>query len=228
MNKIIVEVCCATVYEVQLAADCGADRIEFNSALEVGGVTPSLAALRLAIKAAKKTGVEMAVMLRPRGGDFCYNKAEIETMLEDARILTDEGSDYIVYGALFADGRINEDLCRQISAECGVPCVFHMAFDETPDWKTSLDLLVKLNFARVLTKGCAASAQEGAGVLREMIAYSGNRIQILPGGGVRSNNVRSIIEQTGCSQIHFSLKKSPSEILTGQELKSLIDLCKKG
>jgi copper homeostasis protein len=225
---MLVEVCCATLEEARRAADCGANRIEFNSALETGGVTPSLGALRLVQNRVKKAGIENAVMLRPRGGDFCYNGAEFETMLLDGKLLLEEGADYIVFGILKPDGSIDAERCRILMAECGKGAlfVFHMAFDEAPDWKTALDTLTALGFQRVLTKGQAATAAAGTETLREMISYAGQRIEILPGGGVRAHNVRSIIEKTGCSQIHFSLKKSTAEFLTDRELKDLINLCK--
>jgi copper homeostasis protein len=211
-----------------MAALCGAGRIEFNSALETGGVTPSLGALRLVQNCLKQAGIENAAMLRPRGGDFCYNDGEFETMLLDAKLLRTEGVDYIVFGILKPDGSIDVERCRTLMSECGgnTPFVFHMAFDQTPDWKEALDTLVELKFRRVLTKGQAANAEAGAETLGKMITYADSRIEILPGGGVRAHNVRSIIEKTGCTQIHFSLKKSASGYFTEQELKDLIKLCK--
>jgi copper homeostasis protein len=223
-----VEVCCGTVEDVRLAARCGADRIEFNSALETGGVTPSLGALRLTLGCAKKAGMESAVMLRPCGGGFCYGEADFETMMLDGPLLRDEGADYIVFGILRPDGTVDAERCRLLMRECGgAEFVFHMAFDETPDREAALDTLAGLGFRRVLTKGQAANAEAGAETLRGMIAYAGSRIEILPGGGVRANNVRSIIEKTGCSQIHFSLRKRAHEFFNEQELKDLIDTCRR-
>ncbi|MDR2659555.1 MAG: copper homeostasis protein CutC [Spirochaetaceae bacterium] len=225
---MIVEVCCATVEEARLAASCGADRIEFVSALETGGLTPSLGALRLALESVKQSNMEVAVMLRPRGGNFCYGDADFETMMLDGPILSREGADYIVFGILKPDGSVDVERCRDLMRECGNSArfVFHMAFDETPDWKTALDTLAGLGFRRVLSKGQAANAEAGAERLRNMIEYAASRIEILPGGGVRPHNARSIIEKTGSRQIHFSMKKNASVLFNGRELSNLIELCK--
>ncbi|MDR1363200.1 MAG: copper homeostasis protein CutC [Spirochaetaceae bacterium] len=226
---MIVEVCCSTVEEARLAARCGADRIELVSALEIGGLTPSLGELRLALGSAKQAGVGSAVMLRPRGGDFCYGGDDLETMALDGRILRDEGADCIVFGILKPDGVVDAERCKALMKECGdgAGFVFHMAFDKTPDWRNALDTLIELGFRRVLSKGQAASAEAGAGTLRDMITYAGSRIEILPGGGIRAGNVQTIIKQTGCGQIHFSLKKGGQEILGERELKDFINLCRR-
>jgi copper homeostasis protein len=171
-------------------------------------------------------------MLRPRGGDFCYSRSDFEAMALDGSFLKDEGADYIVFGILKPDGNVDAERCYSMMGQCGsrktpLSFVFHMAFDETPDWRRALDTLVELKFSRILSKGQAVNAEAGAETLRHMIRYAGSRIEILPGGGVRAHNVRDIIKKTGCDQIHFSLRKNEKEFFSEQEIKDLIALCRR-
>ena len=68
----------------------------------------------------------------------------------------------------------------------------------------ALDQLVELGFKRILTSGQAPSVPQGAELIRALIEYAGDRIEILPGGGIRPHNVREIVEQTGAKQVHLS------------------------
>ena len=101
----LVEICCGS-YEDALNAYKGkAKRIELNSALYLGGLTPSLASLKLT---KKNTNLKVITMVRPRGAGFYYNDIEFEVMKEDARCLLENGADGIAFGCLNQDGSINE------------------------------------------------------------------------------------------------------------------------
>ena len=67
MDEIKIEICCGSAGDVLAAAGAGADRVELNSALFLGGLTPSLGALELA----RTAQVELMAMVRPREGGFC-------------------------------------------------------------------------------------------------------------------------------------------------------------
>jgi copper homeostasis protein len=183
----------------------------------------------------KKTGIPAMVMVRPRGGGFCYSDSEFETMLADSAALVEAGAEGIVFGILNADGTVDEKRCRKMLDIIGYAAtggkalaVFHRAMDEVPDWRRALDTLCGLGIQRVLTGGQKLTAEEGSGVIREMVDYAAGRIEILPGGGVRKHNVRAIIEKTDCSQVHFSMRKSASgpdgeaALMTETELADLI------
>jgi copper homeostasis protein len=221
----MVEVCCGSLGEARVAKSAGADRIELNCALSLGGLTPSIGTMRLV----KKIGIPAMVMVRPRGGDFCYSASEFETMLADTQALVEEGAEGIVFGILNADGTVDEKRCRKMMSAIGkVEAVFHKAMDEVPDWRLALDRLCALGIRRVLTSGQKPTAENGIATIREMFDYAAGRIEILPGGGVRAHNVRTIIEKTGCSQVHFSMRKAASgpdgeaPLLTEAELVALI------
>ena len=100
MDKI-VEVCCGSYYDALQAQYGGARRIELNSALHLGGLTPSLATL---LKVKDNTDLEVICMVRPRGAGFCYNDEDFEVMKLDAEILLDNGADGIAFGCLDEEG----------------------------------------------------------------------------------------------------------------------------
>lgn len=201
MPNITLEICCGSIDDVFAAAAAGADRVELNSAMFLGGLTPSIGAVR----EAKKAGIPIMAMVRPRDGGFCYSRREFDGMLEDIRVFVREGVDGLVFGVLNPDGSV--DALRNsllIEAAQGCETVFHRAFDVVPDWKSALDTLIRLGFNRVLTSGQASSALLGAETIKEMVAYANGRIQILPGGGIRHENAAKLIEKTGCTQLHSS------------------------
>ncbi len=201
MDKIILEICCSGPEDVFSAVKAGADRAELNSALYLGGLTPSPGAVSLS----KKAGIPIMAMIRPREGGFCYSDPEIETMLEDIKLLNTYNVDGFVFGVLTPDGRVDEDKNALLVKACGdKEKIFHRAIDVTPDWREALDALISLGFDRVLTSGQAKNAIAGADTIREMVDYAAGRIQILPGGGIRPENAAELLSKTGCRQLHSS------------------------
>lgn len=203
-----LEICCASADDVFAAAEGGAHRVELNSALFLGGLTPSIGLVRKA----KEADIPIMVMVRPRDGGFCYTEREFECMLEDVKAFVKEGVEGLVFGVLHPDGSIDITRNRQLIEAAG-KCekVFHRAFDVVPDWREAMDTLIELGFDRVLTSGQAATSIEGAQTLKEMIEYADGRIEILPGGGIRPHNVSQLIEKTGCTQIHASAGKEHTD-----------------
>ena len=201
-SEILIEVCCGSTDDAIEAEKGGAARVELNSSLFFGGLTPSLGSV---IEAKGRLDIPVIVMIRPRGGGFCYTQTEMAVMLHDARLAIEHGADGLAFGILTQYGSVDKDRCRQIIELVGnKEAVFHRAFDVTPEPLEALDQLVELGFKRILTSGQAPSVPEGAELLKELIDYAGDRIEILPGGGIRQHNIRAIIEQTGANQVHLS------------------------
>ena len=202
----ILEICAGSVESAIAARDGGAQRIELCAALEVGGVTPSAG---LIAEARKIEGVVLNVIIRPRGGDFLYNEYEAACMEQDIRTCKQLGVDGVVIGALTADGDIDTTLCKRlIAAADGMSVTFHRAFDMCRDPRKALEELISLGCDRVLTSGQAATAEAGVPLLKELVEQSAERIIIMPGCGVNSSNVASILESTGANEIHASARKS--------------------
>jgi len=201
-KQTLIEVCCASVDDAVEAARGGAGRVELNSSLFLGGLTPSLGTL---IETKQRVDIPVMVMIRPRGGGFCYTNTEMAVMLRDTQLAVEHGADGIVFGILHEDGTIDRERCAQLIQCCAdKPAIFHRAFDVVPEPFAALDELVDLGFKRILTSGQARSVPEGLDLIKTLVDHAGKRIEILPGAGIRAHNVRMIVEQTGVNQVHLS------------------------
>ena len=204
--RITLEICTASAEDCVAAEQGGADRIELNCALMLGGLTPSLGCLHEALAAAR---IPIIAMIRPRAGGFCYSATEFKVMQRDLELALSAGAAGVAFGILKADGTIDHERCRQIISLCaGRPVVFHRAFDVVPSPLAALDQLVDLGVTRVMTSGQEASAYNGASQIAEFIRYAAGRIEILPAGGINRFTVADVISRTGCNQIHASLSTS--------------------
>ncbi len=205
-----LEVCVGSVEGVAAATRAGADRVELCANLIEGGTTPSSGMMKLAREV---TTIPIMTMIRPRGGDFCYTEAELEVMRADIDHARESGSSGIVLGALSTDGTIDLISTQELMERASpLPVTFHRAFDMTPDPFVALDQLIDLGVTRVLTSGQEASAEKGIPLLKELVDKAEDKIIILPGGGIREQSIRSILESTGAVEAHFSASvrsKSP-------------------
>jgi copper homeostasis protein len=209
MQRILLEICCGSLEDALEAERGGADRVELCSALFLGGLTPSLGTI---MEAKARLKIPIMVMIRPRGGGFCYTKSEMAVMERDTALAAEQGAEGMVFGILNADGGIDEERCRRIRKLIGDrQAVFHRAFDVTPDPFRSLDQLVALGFTRVLTSGQEDTVPEGAHLIKRLIEYAGDRIEILPGGGIKPLSLRQVVESTGCKQVHLTAFKTQSD-----------------
>jgi copper homeostasis protein len=142
------------------------------------------------------------VMVRPRSAGFLYSGAEFQTMLRDVELFRSNGVEGIVFGVLHADGTVDVERNGELVEAAGpIQTVFHRAFDATPDALAALDDLIRAGFTRVLTSGQAQSAAEGKDLIAKMIARVEGRIEILPGGGLRSGNVAELASIA--NQVHL-------------------------
>ena len=207
MEHILFEVCCGSAEDALAAYRGGADRVELNSDLFHGGLTPTLGTLLTVKKHAPHFPV--MCMVRPREGGFCYTEREFEVMLEDARLFVENGADGIVFGFLHEDGTLDVDRCRKMMAVIGDrESVFHRAIDVTPDWRAALDALIGLGVKRVLTSGQRPTVPEGVATIREMVAYAAGRIEILPGGGITAESAAWVREMTGVRMMHAAMHRT--------------------
>ena len=213
-NALTIEICAGSLDDAIAAEKTGAARIELNSSLFLGGLTPSLGSLRLVKKATK---LKVMTMVRPRAAGFLYTASEFKTMEEDARLFVDNGADGIVFGFLKRDGTIDEKRCEALISIAGnKEKVFHRAIDVVPDPLKALDTLINLGFTRVLTSGQEPTAYEGMELIAAMVKHAKGRIEILPGGGITKKNAAKLVQGTGVTQIHFAALKAVAEPSTAQ------------
>jgi copper homeostasis protein len=201
-RPIILEIACGDLRDALAAESARADRIELCSALDLEGLTPSLGT---AVEVFRRISVPFVGMVRPRAGDFVYSSGELSVMLRDAQLLMDAGASGIVVGCLTNSGTIDARACEQFVALAGESeTVFHRAFDRVKDQMVALQTLMDLGFTRILTSGGAPTALSGARRIRQFVERAAGRIEILPAGGIRENNVEAVVLQTGCEQVHLS------------------------
>ena len=201
MKSMQLELCAASVKAIHLAKKHNFDRIELCQNLEQGGTTPSSGMIQLA----KEIGIETHVLIRPRSGDFIYNADEIELMLADLKNCKSNDVKGVVIGALNEKKELDiETLKSMVGVGKNVEFTFHRAFDDVIDWKKAMDLLIQMNFKRILTSGGKKSIDEGFCTAKEMVQYSNGRIEIMIGGGVNSENILKIKDEIQPAAIHFS------------------------
>jgi copper homeostasis protein len=206
INGVTIEICCGSLQDVETADAFPVDRMELNCALELDGLTPSLAVL---MKARALTAKKIVCMVRPRPAGFCYSMLEWETMTADAKIFLEHGADGIVFGCLKADGSIDAERVKAMTAlihGAGREAVFHKAFDVSRDLEESMKTLTACGVDRVLTSGGGVYPDLDLERLADLNRRYGGRIQILPGGGIRPDNIRKVLAATGLHAVHLSAK----------------------
>jgi copper homeostasis protein len=203
MNYII-EIATSDFATTESAVEGGADRIELCANLAEGGTTPSHG---LIIKGREKFTVPIFPIIRPRGGDFLYGKDEFGIMARDIDLCKATGCEGIVLGMLNIDGTIDmirmSDLVEQAYP---MSVTFHRAFDRCRDPFVALEELIEIGCDRILTSGQKPSIADGVDLVAELNKAAANRIIIMPGSGVRKDNILMLAERTGCVEFHSSLR----------------------
>jgi copper homeostasis protein len=202
--KYIIEIATSDFNTTRSAVEGGADRIELCANLAEGGTTPSWATIR---KCRESFDILLYPIIRPRGGDFLYSKDEFDIMRRDIRLCKELGCDGVVIGLLNMDGTI--DLVRtarlvEIAYPMGI--TFHRAFDRCRDPFIALEELIELGCERILTSGQQPSVVDGVELVAQLNEKADERIIIMPGSGVRKENIKMLAEKTGCTEFHSSLR----------------------
>ena len=208
----ILEVCVDSTASALAAREGGADRLELCADLAIGGTTPSLALVEQ-VKA--ETGLPVRALLRPRAGDFCYDRWEVAQMVALAAQLVRAGADGIVTGVLTPEGQLDlpamEQICQAARKAAGgrpVALALHRAFDVCRDAGACLEQACALGLATILSSGQAADAYTGRAMLAQMQTQAAGRIEILAGSGVSAANIPELVRQTGVTACHLSGKKA--------------------
>lgn len=238
--KFKLEVIGFTIESCLIAQAAGAHRIELCDNPSEGGTTPSYGFIKTA---RENLSIELYPIIRPRGGDFLYSEIEFEVMKADIQICKNLGCDGVVIGMLNADGTVDKKRCKQlvdIAQPMGV--TFHRAFDRTKDPFKALEDIISIGCERILTSGQKSVATDGAALLNELVKQANGRIIIMPGSGVRSDNIETLVKKTNAIEFHTSartytdskmefINESMDEQLTSvttlsNEIKTIIQLLK--
>ena len=209
----VLEVCVDSTASALAAKRGGADRLELCADLIVGGTTPSLTLVQ---QVRAETGLPVRALLRPRFGDFCYDSYELAQMEQLAAELVEAGADGIVTGVLTPEGALDAGAMQPIYAaarkaaeKAGRPvaCTLHRAFDVCADPFAALETARSMGLCTILTSGQAASAPQGAALLRQLTERAGKDVEILAGAGVSAQNIPVLAAQTGVRAFHLSGKQ---------------------
>lgn len=204
-TPIPIEVCANSVASALAGQAGGAARVELCSALIEGGLTPSPAVLEVARETLR---IQLNVLIRPRGGDFCYDDLEFDLMRRDIAFCKRIGADGVVLGILHPDGAVDTARTRElVAAARPLSVTFHRAFDMAADPFRALDDVLALGVERLLTSGQRGSALEGQTLIAELVRRAGDRLVVMPGAGINDGNIRELIAATGAREYHLSGQK---------------------
>ena len=205
MKKYIIEACTTSVASAIEAQKGGAKRVELCDNIYEGGTTPGYGTIKTARKVLT---IDLNVMIRPRGQDFCYSGLEFDIMKEDIRMCKQLGVDGVVFGILKPDGNIDiERTTELVRLASPMPATFHRAFDMTPDPYKALEDIISTGAYRILTSGHKNKAFDGIELIRELVERAAGRIIIMPGSGISEDNILEIRNRTGAKEFHLSGSK---------------------
>lgn len=201
----IIEICANSAQSCVEAEAGGAKRVELCAGIPEGGTTPSYGEIRMAQRLTSK--IDINVIIRPRGGDFLYTEAEIGSMLLDIELCKQLGVHGVVFGCLTKEGDIDLPLMRRLietAAPLSVTC--HRAFDVCRDPFRAMEELIDLGCDRILTSGQQSDAVKGIPMIKQLVKRADDRIIIMPGCGVREENIALIEQETGAKEFHTSAR----------------------
>jgi copper homeostasis protein len=210
-NKIILEVAVFSIEAALSAIKAGADRIEFCENPNEGGTTPSYGSLKTLIGLTK---VPIYPIIRPRGGDFLYTNAEYECIKADLLMAKELGFPGAVIGLLNTDGTIDKTRTKElVQLAFPMQITFHRAFDRCNDPIKGLEDIIETGCKRILTSGQVPNVGDALPLVKLLVEKAAGRIIILPGSGVRVNNCKKIINETGATEIHSSARKALTSLM---------------
>ncbi len=228
--KHVIEIAVTDFVTAQAAVKGGADRIELCSAITEGGITPSSGMIRQCVET---FSVPVFPIIRPRSGDFLYSEEEFEIILADTLLCKAFNCGGIATGFLERDGGIDRKRLGQIvNLAYPMEVTFHRAFDRCMDPFASLEIIMDAGCKRILTSGRQLQAFDGADLIKELIKAADGDIIIMPGSGIKPDNIKAIAERTGATEFHGALRNSkasdmlyhnPSFNMAGEYTNAWID-----
>ncbi len=206
MSKVVLEIAAFSIEAALNALAAGADRIEFCENPMEGGTTPSYGSLLLLSQLTKQP---VFPIIRPRGGDFLYTDREFQVMQNDLMACKQLGFKGAVIGLLKSDGHIDtKRTAALVEAAGSMEISFHRAFDRCKDPFVALEQLIDLGCKRILTSGQVPNVGNAIPMIQSLIEKANDRIVILPGSGVRADNIAKIVTATGAKEMHSSARKA--------------------
>lgn len=202
--KFKLEVIGFTIESCLIAQAAGAHRIELCDNPSEGGTTPSYGFIKTA---RENLSIELYPIIRPRGGDFLYSQIEFEVMKADIEVCKNLGCNGVVIGILNSDGTVDKKRCKElVDIANPMKITFHRAFDRTNDPFKAMEDIISIGCERILTSGQKDLAIDGEELLNKLVKQAKNRIVIMPGSGVKSDNIEAFIKNTNTIEFHTSAR----------------------
>ncbi len=204
-DKATLEVCAFNIQSCMIAERAGAVRVELCDNPVEGGTTPSYGTIR---QAREKISILLYPILRPRSGNYFYDRDEYEIIRKDIEACKHLGCNGISVGAATINADIDTEWLKRVvewAGPMGVTC--NRVFDGTPDPFQALEDVISCGCERILTSGQQASAAQGASLIAKLVTQAGTRISIMPGAGLKSSNIAQLRKETGATEFHASARK---------------------
>jgi copper homeostasis protein len=218
---MLLEVCVDSVESACAAQDGGAARVELCANLDVGGTSPERSMVR---SVRDHIAIALHVMIRPRGGDFCYSDHEFNLMLQEVDDIKALGVNGVVFGILDRMGNVDVERSRRILESARPMSVtFHRAFDECPDLLRGLEDLKSIGIDRVLTSGGRSPILRNVDLLRKLVLHSSGAVRVMAGGGVNLENVPEIVKRSGVREVHTLSAVLRDELAVGDTAGKVVD-----
>lgn len=203
---MVLEICANSLPSALAAQAGGADRVELCDNMAEGGTTPSYGTI---LTTRELLHIQVYPIIRPRGGDFLYSDHEFDLMRKDIELCKETGCDGVVIGLLLSDGSIDKKrtkLLVELAWPLGV--TFHRAFDRSADPFQAMEDIIDCGCERILTSGQQPTAPEGAELIARLVEKAGGHIIIMPGSGVRENNIAELVRKTRATEYHSTAKST--------------------
>ena len=212
---MVLEIAVFDLASAFIAENAGADRIELCHDYASGGVTVSNEVL---VSVKESITIPVFPIIRPRGGNFVYTDEEFEQIKTAVRLCKSLGYKGIVTGILNSDHTVNTKQTTEL-VELAYPMdvTFHRAFDETTEPEKALEDIINCGCKRILTSGCKNSAAEGIGMLKKLVLLANGRIIIMPGGGIRPDNLPELLTTNAMEFHSAALKKENNQLLIAKD-----------
>jgi copper homeostasis protein len=203
--KRVIEICAGSAQSCVEAEAGGARRVELCAGMPEGGTTPAYGEIRTA--QALTSTLAIHVIIRPRGGDFLYTEAELQSMLYDIEMAKQLCIQGVVFGCLTATGHLDaKRMKRLIEAAAPLSVTCHRAFDLCREPFGTMEQLIDLGVDRILTSGQQPDAVRGIPMIARLVNSAAGRIVIMPGCGIHEENIARIEAETGASEFHASAR----------------------
>lgn len=214
-----IEIACFNLESSLIAEKAGANRVELCANISVGGTTPTIEIIQ---QTRKNLTIDLYVMIRTRGGNFVYSEPEFQQMKSEIENIKQLDVNGFVFGILNEDNTINiEQNKALVELAKPFPCTFHRAFDVVSNYEKTLEDVITCGFSTLLTSGTFSNVMEGKEVLKKLVEQAKNRIEIMPGGGLRSTNISELNQIVNANWYHSSAITDETEIANPEEITQL-------